>query len=297
MTDLLYREVRDTHDVRLTFANTGCEHHETLEFLHRLEVEMGWPIVWLEAVVDPREGYGVRHKVVSYETASRNGEPFRDAVAKYGIFNATAKACTARLKTDPMESYLRTQGFVRGKGLNYDTAIGIRADEIDRVSVKREKLRFIYPLVDLGITKRDVAIHIKKNWNFDLKIPHDAYGNCTWCWKKSHRKHLTLASECPEVFDFPARMETLYGTHKSERKAAYKGRSFWFRKHKSVSDIMTEAALGEFTPYVDDPNHHGVDFDPDLDTGDGGCGESCEVYPDDYDDEDIIVTDKVALHE
>jgi 3'-phosphoadenosine 5'-phosphosulfate sulfotransferase (PAPS reductase)/FAD synthetase len=278
MTKMLWDYHKDTHDIRITFANTGCEHPATLDFVHECETHFNWPVVWLETVVNPERGQGVKHKIVNYETASRNGEPFEEVVKKYGIFNMTSPACTARLKTDVMESYVKSQGFIRGKKRNYFTAIGIRADEMDRVSARREELGFIYPLVDWEMTKRDIALEIKK-WSFDLQIPNDAYGNCVWCWKKTMRKHLTLAKQDPSIFDFPKRMEEEYSHVNGHTKAAHEGRRYWFRKHLTVDDIIATSRDTEFTEYVDDPYEHGIDFDPALDTG-SACGESCEIGAD-----------------
>lgn len=282
MTHRLWNRRTEWDEAIIAFANTGCEHPATLDFVHECETRFGWPVVWIEAVVQPGDGDGIRHRVVSFETASRNGEPFEEAVKKYGIFNHTAKACTSKLKELPMRSYLMEQGFSFGKAKDHDTAIGIRSDEMDRVSSKRIEQRLIYPLVDAGITKRDVAIEIKR-WGFDLGIPGDHYGNCTWCWKKSLRKHLTLASESPDVFDFPKRMEEKYGTHKADRAAAAPdGRRYWFRGHRSVEQLIQLSVTEKFKPYVDDPFDHAKDvvpFDPELDVG-SSCGESCEIGAD-----------------
>lgn len=275
MTKMIWDLVGDKREVSITFANTGCEHEATLKFIHDCERKFGWPVVWLEAVVSEKKGVGIRHKVVDFETASRNGEPFESVVHKYGIFNQTNPACTDRLKVAVMKSYLQEKGFIFGKQVNHDTAIGIRADEADRMSSKRREQRLIYPLVVAGITKRDVGIEIKK-WGFDLEIPHDAYGNCTWCWKKSLRKHLTLAKESPDVFDFPKRMEENY-SHVGGGAAAHEdGKRYWFRKHMSTDDIIKMANETEFSPYVDDYWDHAKDFDDELDRG-GSCGDGCDI--------------------
>jgi hypothetical protein len=176
-----------------------------------------------------------------------------------------------------MKSYLQSRGFKFGKYKDHDTAIGIRADEMDRVDPNFEKNRFIYPLVDRGITKRDVAIAIK-SWEFDLGIKGDHFGNCRWCWKKSMRKLMTVMTECPNAFHFPELMEHIYGTTKANLKAGHNGRRYFFRNHMSVEDIRQMASKG-FRPYTDDPHQHAYDFDPDLDTG-SSCGESCEIGAD-----------------
>lgn len=177
MTKLCLEEYGDTHEIVVTFANTGCEHPATLDFVRDCDRYWGFNTVWLEAVISPVDGEGVRHKVVNYETASRNGEPFEAYIAKSGMPNPTNPGCTRNLKQDVSESYLRSLGWVQGKRLNYRTAIGIRADEIDRMSVHAERHGFVYPLVDKGITKAKVnAIMAAQPW--DLKIPNDALGNC-----------------------------------------------------------------------------------------------------------------------
>lgn len=278
MTKLALEKYGATHDIIITFANTGAEHPATLDFVHECETRFGWPIVWLEAVV--HEGRkGVTHKVVTYETAARNGEPYEAYIAKYGIPNPTSMSCTLRLKVDPMDSYRKSLGWVRGKGLNYYTAIGIRYDEMDRMSGQAEAQMLVYPLIDAKITKDDVH----KFWAtqpFDLMIPGDHYGNCTFCYKKTDRKLMTLALESPEVFDFTRRMEEKYGEFKTESKSAKDGRRYFFRGYRSTDDLMREARerfeAGKLVLYRD---KHPTPFDRLLDQG-GACGESCEVYTD-----------------
>jgi 3'-phosphoadenosine 5'-phosphosulfate sulfotransferase (PAPS reductase)/FAD synthetase len=60
--------------VRVTFYNTGLEHPETLNFVHRVETEWNVPITWLE--YDPHAAHKVR--LVNHNSASRDGRPFWD---------------------------------------------------------------------------------------------------------------------------------------------------------------------------------------------------------------------------
>jgi len=110
---------------------------------------------------------------------------------------------------------------------------------------------------------------------FDLAVP-EHLGNCTWCWKKSLRKHLTLAKEHPEVFDFPARMEAKYANAGSGN-----GARVFFRQRMRVADIF-ERATQPFAPFVDTRAAASAPapYAPDMDSPDG-CSESCEVYPED----------------
>jgi hypothetical protein len=275
MTKMLldyFRKHEPWREILVTFANTGQEHEETLKFVDRCDREWGFNVVWLEAVVDPRKGKGIRHKIVTFETASRNGEPFEAYIAKHGIPNRMYNQCTSRLKTEPMDSLRAERGWKKG---TFSTAIGIRADEMDRVSLTgMVKWDLFYPCVDAGVTKDDV-----REWwaqqRFNLNIP-EHWGNCLWCWKKSNRKLLTLARNNPEFFEFPKRMEATYALAGGERRdgEARKPRMF-FRGEKTAVDLLLEAQ-GDFTPFEDDKF---IPFDDELDVG-GACGDSCEIYSD-----------------
>lgn len=273
MTKLLVEKHRNTHDICVTFANTGQEHEATLEFVQECDRRFGFGVVWLEAEVDMTPGVGVRHRVVTFETASRDGRPFRDYIAKYGIPNMGSPKCTGILKEDTIHHYIRhTLAWTKG---TYDTAIGIRADEASRMSSRMAEARFIYPLVDLGYTKEKV-IHEVRSWGFDLKLPGEHYGNCVWCWKKSLRKLLTVAKHNPEHFDFPARMEEEFSKHKvSPATSSPCGNRLFFRGHRSTQDILAQSKQ----PFEEFTDKYQIPEDKTLDYG-VGCGESCEIGSD-----------------
>lgn len=260
MTEHLLREYTDTHDIVVTFANTGEEDARTLVFVDRCDRILGFKTVWLEAVVDPKLGNGTTHKVVNYETATRGGSLFEAAIKKYGIPNKNFPHCTRTLKLHPMTSYLRSIGWEAG---SYTTAIGIRTDETRRVAKTAEAQNIIYPLVDTWPTdKQDVREWWLKR-AFQLGLP-ERRGNCTWCWKKSLRKHLLLLQEDPQALAFPDAMERQYGS----AGAGYTGVDrVFFRERRSARDIIKIAAI------TDPANSRS----PGLDEN-GGRSESCEVY-------------------
>jgi hypothetical protein len=278
MTKLCVDKFSETHDIAITFANTGCEHDNTLKFVDQCDKHFGWNVAWVEAVVDPEKGKGIRHKVVDYETASRYGEPFEAYIAKYGLPGPTHPQCTSRLKEEVMYDHRRSMGWAKG---SYWTAIGIRADEMDRVSESRIEKKFVYPLVDAGWTKEDVKAECA-SWPFDLELDGEHYGNCVWCWKKSLRKLLTLAKDDPSQFDFPRRMEEKYQLVRDsdyDREGDHK----IFRKHMSTVDIIKMARTMDFEPYrdIDQTQIFSLaSYDVFLDTG-SACGESCEIGADD----------------
>jgi 3'-phosphoadenosine 5'-phosphosulfate sulfotransferase (PAPS reductase)/FAD synthetase len=247
-------------EIVCVFANTGQEREETLIFADRCDKEFGLNLVWLEAVIDPADGQGTRHRVVDFKTANRNGDVFEAVIQKYGIPNTSYPHCTRELKLQPIGSYLKSIGWK-----DHYTAIGIRADEIDRVNENHKALRYWYPLADARITKA----HVKDFWakqDFGLGLK-EHQGNCAWCWKKSDRKIFTLVEESPEIFEFPKRMEALY----SKVKAPDDDRTFW--RKKRTTEQMLEEAKKPFTKFIESKTY----VQNELDFG-SGCEESCEAY-------------------
>lgn len=213
----------------IVFANTGQENEETLEFVKKCAEYFNCEIIWLEAV--PRFYYkgaprivedflreitkikwigkrlGTVHRIVNFETADRSGKVFETIIARYGIPNHTTKHCTRELKLRPIQSYCRSIGW---KKRSYYTAIGIRIDEIDRMADDRAYEKLIYPLIHF---KKMTKPHINFWWSqqsFRLNLK-GYQGNCKWCFKKAKNKLLQLANETPEIFEFPKKMEQLYG--------------------------------------------------------------------------------------
>lgn len=272
MTKMCLETMSDDYDISVTFANTGQEHEATLDFVRDCDENLGFNTVWLEAVVG-EDGLGIRHKVVDYDSASRNGEPFESVISKYGIPCMSHPQCTSRLKEEVMYDYRRSLGWKKG---TYYTAIGIRADEIDRISARKDELMLMYPLVRMGWTVEMVKAECKK-WDFDLKIPGDHYGNCVTCWKKSDRKLFTIAQDDPKLFDSFMAIEKDYG----HVNAPDNDRVF-FRKHRSAEDMLI-ASNGNFVRFEDYRPELQLRlisdgcFDIDELDKEDSCGASCEI--------------------
>lgn len=264
MTELLTQQYAYLwNEIVVAFMNTGDEHEKTLEYVRNIGLHYNLNVVWLEADVSPELGVGTGHKVVTFETASRKQEPFERVIEKYGIPNNQYPHCTRELKQQPLTSYLRSIGW---EAHSYNTAIGIRADELDRISPKWiREAGAIYPLIDLGIKKPDVL-----EWDLAhpvrLGIP-EHWGNCRFCWKKSFRKLATITTEIPDAPAFFARMEA---EHKDSGRGD--GDRRFFRGRKTVADIVAMAKDPNFQPFVDGFKY----ADTEMDTG-MSCGESCEV--------------------
>lgn len=124
----------ETHNVIFIFSNTGCENDETLDFVHACDQAFGLDVRWIEAVVDPRHGHGIRHRLTNYKDAMRVKDyknplhPFHAHIAKSGIPNANKPQCSDRLKAFAIEDYKKHLGV---QGCPH--AIGMRSDEPNRL--------------------------------------------------------------------------------------------------------------------------------------------------------------------
>lgn len=261
MTKMILDHYQDKYECVVVFANTGQEHENTLKFVNQCDQQFGFNTVWVEALVN--EGrVGTQHKIVTYETASRLGEPYEAVIHKYGIPNQSYPHCTRELKLQPMVHYIKSIGW---KSNDYETAIGIRIDETRRVSKSATKARIVYPLIDwMPTTKLDI-----NNWwnrqSFNLYLL-EHQGNCTWCWKKSYSKLLRLVKEDPAIFDFPRKMESMYGLNGSNKDGTHR---VFFRQHTSTDKLFELADKLVTESFV---------FPEQDASSNSGCGESCELY-------------------
>jgi len=274
MTWRVLQEWRDQYDeIVVLFANTGLEHEKTLEFVKNCDDHFGFNTVWLEAVVNPERGVGESHKIVCFESASRLGEPYYEYVKKHGIPNVATPKCTEKLKVNPMRSYVR--GVLGHKKYDYKQCVGIRADEIDRMSENAMKLGVIYPLVKWGITKQQVI-----DWwsaqDFDLDLP-EHLGNCVTCFKKSDRKLMTIAKHHPEHFEPMAMMERDLSRCGPEASSLSGKEKRFFRQNRTTADIIA-SSKNPFIEWSPTALHQqiGLFSLDELDIS-NGCTESCEV--------------------
>ncbi len=239
-------------NVTYLFANTGKEREETLEFVRRCDDEWGLGIVWVE-YRDHKPGF----EVVTFETASRNGEPFEACIRnRQYLPNPVTRYCTVELKIRAMHKYLKSLGWADGDG-QWDQMVGIRADEYRRVAkirkrgtsteTPREQMRM--PLADAGVTVRTVG-EWWKSQSFDLALPSvngkTLLGNCDLCFLKGASQVYSIIASDIHSADWWAQMETVVESG---------GRAVTFRKDRpsyAQMQAYAQAQRNLFSDAADD---------------------------------------------
>ena len=258
---------KEKFEMIVLFANTGEENEETLSFVQRCSDLFKIDVIWLEAVFHKEYRKGTTHKVVFFETATRDSTLFEEMVKVYGIPNQSYPHCNRELKLAPIKSYLRSIGWKK-----YYTAIGIRSDESDRVNENYKKLRLLYPFVtEKAVTKPHVNFWWSQQpFRLDLK---GYEGNCKTCWKKSDIKLWTIAKEKPEKFNSFDEIEEKYSRFiPSSREDEGKTITF-FRNNRTAKDIIKESETKLKTSVDDSQN---INFQTSI--LDNNEDESCDIY-------------------
>ena len=247
-------------DAIVCFANTGKEAPETLDFVNECSVRWNVPITWLE--YRWAEETKDRFKVVTYETASRNGEPFFEMIQQNGkpfLPNPVMRICTVRLKIKPFIAYLKSIGWE-----SWDNLVGIRADEQRRAAKIRANpgedggaIKYVeryMPLVDAGVTKGMVG-DFWRSQSFDLGLPNNngvtMHGNCDLCFLKPAQQIQTLIAEKPERAVWWIEMERFVG-----EKSKADGQNARFRKDRPSYAQMAKFAAEQLDMF--DPNEEAI---------------------------------------
>lgn len=189
-------------DVKVCFANTGREFPETLDFVQETSARYGVHIVWLE--YDPEAEH--RTRVVSHNSASRDGEPFKAVIrSRQMLPNPVMGFCTIELKIRRFNMFaVHHLGWDR-----WTSVVGLRADEMNRVKTQRARNEArkdswftIMPMADAGVSRRDVS-EWSKLQPFDLRLPdingRTPMGNCDLCFKKGAKTIAGIMRQRPET--------------------------------------------------------------------------------------------------
>ncbi len=260
MSKWLIDNKSNEYNLIFIFMNTGAEDERTLKFINKCDAEWGLGLIWLEADVVHGERVGTKYKVVDFDTASRECEPFYSVVKKYGIPNQSYPHCNRDLKLAPFELWMADHLP------SAQRAIGIRCDEIDRMAANMDEKRIIYPLITMNPKNKGDILGWWSRQSFDLDLP-EHFGNCVTCWKKSDRKLLTIAHDKPELFNHFDKMEIIA---KDTGSNAENNTGNFFRGNRSTKNLL-EQARGEFNRFEDKYYNHITDTP-------NGCTESCDLF-------------------
>jgi 3'-phosphoadenosine 5'-phosphosulfate sulfotransferase (PAPS reductase)/FAD synthetase len=208
-------------DYIVCFQNTGKEMPQTLDFINECDVRWGLDMVWLEYRKP------ISFEIVTYETASRNGRPFKELIEhKKGFLpNVMTRYCTSELKINTLKRYLKTLNIK-----DYTSFNGIRYDEPRRWGkMKDYNYDVEMPLVSWKVVKEDV-LNFWGQQQFDLQL-QEPYGNCDLCFLKGKNKLAKIAKEHPELFEWWINLENNYDGRLSNT----------FKKEISYNQILQNA--------------------------------------------------------
>lgn len=192
-------------DVHVIFADTGQEFPETYAFVREVSGRWDVPIHWVH-----RPGY------------------FTQLITdKKFLPNPVARFCTTELKLKPIGKWMVMQGYAE-----WDTVVGIRADEKKRVATMRER-GLLVPLADAGVTRADVMAFWKAQ-PFDLQLqPHES--NCTLCFLKGVGIRQRIMRDHPETAEWWIAQEQRIGGRFRSDAPSYSD---------LVADITAQPELG-----------------------------------------------------
>jgi len=205
----------------ITFANTGKEALGTLDFVRKCAEYFEKKIVWLEYTTTNKQKF----KIVDYSTANRNGQPFKELIAKRKFIpNVSMRFCSMEMKALTIKRYLKSIDIDIKE---VDMYLGIRYDEPRRYHKLKDNHRNGWynkmPLYKDKVTEKEVLEFWDKQ-PFDLDI-NKWEGNCDLCFLKGMTKKLELLRQKPEVAKWWIEIEDLIGAT--------------FHKKYSVKELLT----------------------------------------------------------
>jgi 3'-phosphoadenosine 5'-phosphosulfate sulfotransferase (PAPS reductase)/FAD synthetase len=244
-------------NVRVVFCNTGKERPETLDFVRDCGEHWGVEIIWLE--FDPSADGNFR--IVTYETASRHGEPFTALLNKKSYLpNPVTRFCTIELKIRVIRDYCRSIGWD-----HWYSMIGLRADEMGRVesAIGRTSERWtnVCPLASAGVIEADVMAFWGAQ-NFNLRLV-SFEGNCDLCFLKGKRKIIRILQEHPSLGRWWAEAEA-----EAEARGAKESGARFRNDRPSYAELMDIASRQGWMRFDDQ------DITEDLEES---CGDECHA--------------------
>lgn len=190
-TVLLALDEFGVENVDIVLMDTGAEHPLSYQFAKDMVEYFGVNVVCLRGDFDQPLGKAVSYSVVEIGELKHDLKPFKAMMKKYGTPYIGGMFCTDRMKLQPFKKYCDNK---YGKN-NYETILGIRADEPKRLRDKP----FISYLADLCDDDKQDVLDFWSEQVFDLQI-EEWNGNCVFCPKKSNLKLVAAQRDNPSLY-------------------------------------------------------------------------------------------------
>ena len=278
------------HNIINVMANTSKEREESLNFMNECDKHFKLNLIWLEAEFHEK-GKGVTYSIVNYKDLKRKGEIFEAGIKKFGIPNKENKWCNRDMKLEVLRKYANdvfNKGFVneidyvlngeiKYTKINYSVAVGLRADELDRVRKDYKTNNVFYPLMDRKIDSK-ARNKFWKDQPIQITIPAFK-GNCDVCFAKSNRKLMTVLKEEPNRGKWWDKMIKRYGSIPLDGKQSYNdlmeqnnGIQTFYRDYNTIEDLV-KLAEQPFRSATDE-----YVYENDLFDLEDECGSGCQVF-------------------
>ena len=246
-------------EVDFVYMDTGAEHPKTYDFIRKVNDEFKLNLTCLRTDFSSPLGAGNGFTVVDIDSIAPDLKPFSEMMAKYGTPYIGGMFCTDRMKLVPFTKYC-SEKYGRG---NYETWLGIRADEPKRLTPKKG-IRYLAEISDFE--KEDV-LGFWSEMPFDLDIK-EHLGNCVFCPKKSNLKLAAAQRDEPELYhDF---LNAMYGDSvRHDDKTGH-----WSQMYRGKKSL--EQVIGMFDGSTGDEIKARIRGTKSTETG--SCSESCEVF-------------------
>lgn len=246
-------------NVDVVLMDTGAEHPLSYKFLSDMVNHFKIKVTCLRGDFSKPLGKGVGYNIVPISECKHDLKPFSEMMTKYGAPYIGGMFCTDRMKLQPFKKYCDEK---YGKK-NYETILGIRADEPKRL---REK-PFISYLADICDDEKQDVLNFWKEQAFDLEI-EEWNGNCVFCPKKSNLKLAAAQRDNPDLYaDW---LDMLYSN--SVRVDGNTGH--WSKMYRGSQSL--EQLIAKFDGSTGDEIKARIRGGHHIDTN--SCSESCEVF-------------------
>ena len=242
------------------FMDTGAEHPKTYEFVKNVVKHFDIKLTCLRVVVNPELGQANSYREITLDELKPDLRPFRDVCYKYGTPYIHGAFCTRTMKFEPFIRYCNEH---YGKN-NYQTWLGIRADEPRRLKLK-DGYSYLADISDFD--KKDV-IDWWETQPFDLDLP-EHLGNCVFCIKKGINKIALAARDEPKMAENFINLINdpnirVVERRQQKNKIMYRGTNSLIAIMAMYQDHSREEILATIK------GNRSYDS--------GSCSESCEVF-------------------